>query len=94
MRNDADKEKYLLQVYSAKGNLLTQKAFDFDYSEVVFSNDQYVLYGNTDIYIGTIDGREKLSMEYELPIKLVIPTSSQTKYVIVTESSVDTVQLK
>ncbi len=94
LRNDADKEKYLLQVYSAKGNLLTQKAFDFDYSEVVFSNDQYVLYGNTDIYIGTIDGREKLSMEYELPIKLVIPTSSQTKYVIVTESSVDTVQLK
>lgn len=94
LRNGADKEKYLLQIYSAKGNLLEQKAFDFDYSEVVFSNDQYVLYGNTDIYIGTIDGREKLSMEYELPIKLVIPTSSSTKYIIVTESSVDTVQLK
>ena len=94
LRNGADKEKYLLQIYSSKGNLLEQKAFDFDYSEVVFSNDQYVLYGNTDIYIGTIDGREKLSMEYELPIKLVIPTSSSTKYIIVTESSVDTVQLK
>ena len=94
VRPNDGKNTYKLRIYSDKGILLSEKPFDFDYSGVVFSEGQYVLYGNTDIFVGTVDGREKFSYEYEMPIRLVIPTSSPTKYIIVTESSIDTVQLR
>ena len=94
VRSDDNKSAYKLRIYSDKGILISEKGFDFDYSGVVFSEGQYALYGNTDIYVGTVDGREKFSYEYEMPIRLMIPTSSPTKYIIVTESSIDTVLLR
>lgn len=93
-RNNDSSDRYKLTVYSNKGKVITEKEFDFDYSEVVFGNNQYVIYGNTDIYVATMDGRTRLEYKYDKPVRKIIPTSSATKYILVTESSIDTVQMK
>lgn len=91
--NDGDSE-YRLVVYSADGEKLSEKEFDFDYSAVVFGNGQYALYGNTDVCISTVNGKVKFEKQYGKSVRLMIPTASPTKYVIVTDSSIDTVQMK
>lgn len=94
VRNIEGDGQYRLDVYSNKGEILSKKAFDFDYSDVVFGNGQYALYGNTEIFVATVDGKAKTEIEYDKPIRLMLPTASTSKYVIVTESTIDTVQMK
>ncbi|MCQ2520568.1 MAG: DUF5711 family protein [Lachnospiraceae bacterium] len=93
-RNSSGDNAYHLTIYSNKGKVVSEKNFDFDYSKVVFGNGQYVIYGNTNIYVATIDGRTRLDYEYDRPVREVIPTNSPTKYILVTESSIDTVIMK
>ena len=92
-RNNTEDE-YKLIVYSSKGDVVSEKAFNFDYSDVVFSNGYYAIYGNTDLYVATLEGKTKLDIKYDKPIRLLIPTASPTKYVLVTDVSIDTVQMK
>ncbi len=94
LANSGSQERYRLEIYSNKGELLHKKNFDFDFSDVVFGNDQFVIYGNDKIYVGTMKGMTKLEMEYDESIRLVIPTSSPTKFIIVTDSAIETVMMQ
>lgn len=92
--NSTGNTKYRLEVYNTSGETLSSYPFDFDYSDVTFGNDNVVLYGDTSIYIGTYSGDVKYEGSYTSPILLVVPTVSASKYTVVTDSSVDTVEFK
>jgi hypothetical protein len=70
------------------------KEFDFDYSNVSLKNNMVVLYGDRNIYIGSFDGTKKFEGTYEQDIHLIIPTVSVDKYIVLTDSTIDTVTFK
>ena len=86
--------KYRMELYNTSGELLFEKVFDFDYSGVAFSGTNVILYGDTSIYLATYDGDMRYEGNYTEAVKMVIPTSSITKYVFVTENTMDTVEFK
>lgn len=94
VRNSDGGGEYRLVIYSDKGEIVSERSFDFDYSNVVFGNDQYILYGNTEVIVSDVNGKTKTELEYEKPIRLMLPTASNSKYVVVTESTIDTIQMK
>ncbi len=91
--NDGD-EKYRVDIYSSSGNLVLSKKIDFDYTGIAFGNDTFAVYGNKNILVSTYGGTNKLETEYEGSVRLMIPSSSPTKYTVVTDYTIDTVSMR
>ena len=93
-RNSSSEAKYRLEIYDKTGKMTGSREFDFDYSNVTLKNNMVVLYGDRNIYIGSFDGTVKFEGTYEEDIHLIIPTVSIDKYIILTDSTIDTVAFK
>lgn len=93
-RNGDYDTKYRLEVYNKNGKIASKKVFSFEYTGVTFGNGNVILYGESDIYIATYGGDLKYSGNYSTPIKLVIPTKDQTRYVVVTQNTMDMIEFK
>jgi hypothetical protein len=53
-----------------------------------------MLYGDTNLYIGTYNGAPKYEGQYEKPVVLVLPTTVSNRFVCVTQDTIDTVEFK
>ena len=84
---------YRLDVYNGNGDKLSSINFNIDYTDIIFNKDQVMIYGGDECSIYTVKGDEKFSGLFNSNINLLIPTSSQYKYMVVTGSSLDTVEL-
>jgi len=85
---------YRLDVYNASGDKIHSQLFDLDYTDIIFYKDQVIIYNDMDCRICNMNGVDKFSGVFEKPVSLLVPTSSNYKYVSVTSSSVDVIELK
>jgi hypothetical protein len=85
---------YRLDIYDKRGTLLLSKEFDFDYTEVAFVKDSFIIYNELDLLICHINGTEKYNGFLEKVTALFIPTNSLNRYVVVTSESIDTVEFR
>ena len=92
--NETHGTKYRLEVYDKEGKKTSEKAFDFDYSNVTFGDGCVILYGDTSVYVATYSGKVKFEGDYSRPILLLVPQTASFKYTIVTEDTIDSVELK
>ena len=68
--------------------------FHIEYTDIVFNEDQIIIYNDLDCQICNIKGVDKFTGEFDKSTSLVVPTSSVYKYVTVTTNSVDVIELK
>ena len=87
-------QKYRLDVYGTDGNKVGSYSFDTDYTDIFFGQDNFVIYNETECFIETISGIEKFHGNFTKTVKLMIPTNSAYRYVVVTDTSIDTIQLR
>ena len=92
--NQSGESAYRLDVYNSSGSKVGSQFFDIDYTDIVFSKDQIIIYSDTDCQISNIKGVDKFIGNFEKNTSLLIPTTSVYRYVIVTADSVDTIELK
>lgn len=92
--NQSGESAYRLDVYNSTGSKVSSQFFDIDYTDIVFSKDQIIIYSDTECQISNIKGVDKFVGNFEKNTSLLIPTSSVYRYVIVTADSVDTIELK
>ena len=92
--NQTGESAYRLEVYNASGAKIHSQLFDMEYTDTVFSGDQVIIYNDMDCKICNLNGVDKFTGTFEKPCTLLIPTSSNYKYVSVTSNSVDTIELK
>lgn len=93
--NNTDGEnKYRLDVYHKSGQLTHSISFDMEYTDIVFADDQIIIYNESECQVFNTQGVEKYSGSFENAVYALIPTSSAYKYTLITADSIDTVQLK
>lgn len=92
--NQSGESAYRLDVYNSSGSKIGSQFFDIDYTDIVFSKDQIIIYSDTECQISNIKGVDKFIGNFEKSTSLLIPTGSVYKYVAVTADSVDTIELK
>ena len=92
VNNTAD-GAYRLQVYNTQGSLVTTVYFDIEYVDVFFDNDQIGIYGQNDFLLCDMNGNEKFSDSFDRSVKVMIPTGVRSKFLLVTESSIETLEL-
>lgn len=67
---------------------------DIEYTDIFFGEESFGAYNETECAIYTYRGMEKYNGIFEKPVKLMIPQNNTYKYLLVTENSFDTIQLK
>ncbi len=94
------KGKYRMDVYSIEDVTNAEKGavgsyyFDLDYNDIFFDQDRFAVYNETECLIMTLSGVEKFNGHFSQNVNLMIPTKAAYRYLLVTDNSIDTIQLR
>ena len=91
--NETGESKYRLDVYDAVGNIENSLMFDIEYSDIFFANDCVIIYNSSEAVIYTSNGTRRFEGQFNSPVSLVVPTSSELRYTLVTDSAIQTIVL-
>lgn len=93
MSDDTD-SRYTLDVYNASAQKVGSYNFNIEYTDIFFGQDNFVAYNETECVIMTFDGIEKYNGYFSKAVNVMIPIGNSYKYLLVTDNSIDTIQLK
>ncbi len=85
---------YMIDIYNTKGEKVDSYYFDIEYNDIFFEEDCFVIYNETECMIMTYDGIEKYNGYFSKSVDLMIPTGTPYKYLLVSQNTIDTIQLK
>lgn len=86
--------RYRLDLYHKSGELRQSIEFDIYFRDILFHNDQIIIYNESECRIYNTSGAEKYSGSFSKSVLLLIPQNSMRRYMIVTPDSIDTIELK
>ncbi len=92
--NNTDEGAYRLQVYGSTGNLQTTIFFNIEYVDVLFDNDQIMIYGEDEFLLCDMSGNEKYKSSFDNAVRVLIPTAVRSKFIMVTRNAIETMELK
>ncbi len=92
----SDKAEYVykMDVYGVNGAKVDSYYFDVDYRHVLLADDYFVVYNEKECMIMTYGGVKKYSGHFIKTVNLMLPTAAAYKYLLVTDNSIDTIQLR
>lgn len=86
--------RYKLLVYTNTGNLYLDTEFDFDYHYIDCTNDEIIMYNDTECYLMYYTGQEKFTYTFEDGITSLMPKQSKNEYIIIDDNSIKEIKLK
>lgn len=87
-------ELYRMDVYNASAERVGSFGIDIEYTDIFFGQDNFVAYNETECLIKTMDDIEKYRGEFSGQVRLMLSAGSSYRYHLVTENSIDTIQLR
>ncbi|MCM1190225.1 MAG: DUF5711 family protein [bacterium] len=93
-RAEAGEKLYRMDVYNVSAEQVGSFDIDIEYTDILFCKDSFVAYNETECVIMTMDGIEKFRGEFSKPVRLVLSAGSAYRYLLVTDDTIDTIQLK
>lgn len=92
--SDQEEHRYRMDVYNASAEKVGSYYFDIDYTDIFFGQDNFTVYNETECIIMNFEGIEKYNGYFSKAVNLMIPTGTAYKYLLVMDTSIDTIQLK
>lgn len=88
--------RYRMDVYHKSGQPELKQSiyFDIEYSDIIFHEDQIIIYNETECCIYKSNGTEKYSGSFDKTTLVLIPQSTPYRYMLVTPDSIDTIELQ
>lgn len=93
LKEYSDAEKYKLVVYNLKGKKVLDKDLDFDYDTVQLANTDIIFNTELDCNIIRLNGKKKFEKIFDRSISAVLPYDENRKYYIVSDYSIQEIQL-
>ena len=93
-RSDDSNYLYRLDVYDTLGEKAGSYYFSLEYTDLFFSQDNFIVYNETECLVMTLDEIEKFHGTFSKTVHLMFPGNGAYRYVLVTDNSIDTIQLK
>lgn len=85
---------YKMVVYNTSGMPVTEYYFDIDYTDVMFEQDDFVIYNANQCEVVAYNGTCKFKGDFMRSVNLMLPTSGKFKYILVMDDTMETIQLK
>ncbi len=92
--NTEGDERYRMDIYNTSGSKVLVKKFNIDYSDIIFCDGYFIIYNESECLVCNMDGVEKYSGSFNSTVYALIPTKNVAKYVLVTQNSLETIELK
>lgn len=92
--NDSGSSRYRLEIYDKAGERVRTQEFNLDYTDIVFDKDTYIIYNEEECIVMTMDGLEKYNGVFKKMVRLLAPGNGNYRYTLVTQDSLDTIQMK
>ncbi len=86
--------RYRMEVYNSSAERVGNYYFNIDYTDIFFEDDAFVIYNETECLIRTMSGIEKFNGHFSKTVNLMIPAGGAYRYLLMTDNSIDTIQLK
>lgn len=88
--------RYRMDVYHKSGNSELKQSiyFDIEYSDIIFHEDQIIIYNETECCIYKNNGVKKYNGSFDKRTLVLIPQSTAYRYMVVTPDSIDTIELQ
>lgn len=86
--------RYRLDVYYKSGTFRQSIEFDIDCRDILFHEDQIIIYNEADCRIYNSSGMLKYTGTFNKTALMLIPQKAAYHYMIVTPDSIDTIELK
>lgn len=93
-QSDDSENRYQMNVYNTSAQMVDSYYFNMDYTDIIFTEGNFIIYNETQCIIRTYDGLEKFNGSFSKSVNVMIPTDSAYRYLLVTDDSIDTIQLK
>lgn len=92
--NDTGSSRYRIEIYNKAGERVRTQEFNLDYTDIVFDKDTYIIYNEEECIVMTMDGLEKYNGTFKTAVRLLIPGKGRYRYTLITQDSLDTIQMK
>lgn len=93
-RSNKAESKYEIRIYNTNAEFVGEYYFNMEYNDILFEEKAFIIYNETECMITTFDGTEKYNGTFSKAVNLMLPTGGAYKYVLVTDNTIDTIQLK
>lgn len=85
---------YRLDVYHKSGTFCQSIEYDIDCRDILFYEDQLIIYNETECRIYNSTGMQKYAGSFSKTALMLIPQKASYNYMVVTPDSIDTIELK
>lgn len=92
--SDKEDYRYRFDVFDSSAEKVGSYYFNIEYTDIFFGQDNFTVYNETECIIMTFDNVEKYNGYFSKAVNLMLPTGTAYKYLLVTDNSIDTIQLK
>lgn len=86
--------KYHMAVYTTAGRLYMEQDFDFEYETITSTNQEIILYNDSECVIYTYSGKEKFSYTFNEPVINLLPKNTADEYILITSSAIQEIRLR
>lgn len=93
-RNSNGEGKYRLELYDLSAELILSQTFDMEYSNVLISQGNIIIYNEAEVIIWNKSGLIKYNGDLGGGIRALIPTNSKTKYIVVKNEGLEIIKLR
>ncbi len=93
LKNEKGEKQDRILVYDLLGNVKLDKAMDIENARSTLSEDELIMYNDTEWEIWRLNGRVKLRYTFESNISYVLPVNNLDLYVVVDDHSMNEVKL-
>ena len=93
-RDNSMEAQHKLQIYRNTGEKIDDFLFDTDFEHLFFGQESFAVYSEQECLIRTLSGTDKFHGEFLKSVKVMIPMGNSYRYLVLTNDSIDTIQLK
>lgn len=84
---------YRIDMYDKKGNLVLSETVDIQIHDILIQDKNIVIYNDTECIMYGISGKEKFRGSFGKSVSLLIPSNRVNRFLMITPTSVDVIEL-
>jgi hypothetical protein len=92
--NSGSDTTYRMEIYDTNAKKVSEIEFDTEYKDIVFENAGVFIYNETECIIYDWDNRLKYQGTFDERIKCLIPGTGISRHTIVTDDTIQTIELQ
>lgn len=86
--------RYRLDIYNGTGELVTNKSFDMEYTNIILAEDEFIICSETEYSVNNMHGVERFADQFNDMVYLFVPTGRHNRFLMMTQDEMKVMEMK